>query len=106
MKGRDNRAAVTPAPQDQGTTPKTNTPQPANALPLQTARLLTKAQAAAYCGVTPDTFDDYRSRGIVPDPILGTNRWDRKLIDLWLDKASGIASQTNSLDEWRARRNG
>ena len=109
MKGRSNRAAVTDTAQDQGTDPTTpaDTPQPANALPLQSPRLLTKQQAAAYCAVTPETFDDYRRRGMVPDPISGTNRWDRKLIDLWLDKASGIASQTtSSLDEWRARRNG
>ena len=109
MKGRSNRAAIAPDPQDQGTTPNTNTPQahPANALQLQSPRLLTKQEAATYCGVTPSTFDDYRRRGMVPDPISGTNRWDKKLIDLWLDKASGIASQTTtSLDGWRARRNG
>jgi hypothetical protein len=108
MKGRDNRAAIAPAPQGLNTTPDTNkTSHPANALPLQSPRLLTREQAACYCGVTPDTFDDYRRRAIVPDPIDGTNRWDRKLIDLWLDRASGIASgTTTSLDEWRARRNG
>ncbi len=69
--------------------------------------LLTRQQAAAYRAITSDTFDDYRRRGIVPDPISGTNRWDRKLIDQWLDRASGIASKTNSpLDEWRAGRDG
>lgn len=107
MKGRSNRAAVAPDPQDQGTNPNTPLAHPANALQLQSPRLLTKQEAANYCGVTPDTFDDYRRRAIVPDPIQGTNRWDKKLIDLWLDKASGIASQTNSsLEEWRARRDG
>jgi len=117
MKGRNNRAAVAPTPQDQGTdvtSPATDTslvvvqvPHPLDALPLQTPRLLTRPQAAAYCGVSPETFDVYRRRGMVPDPISGTNRWDRKLIDEWLDKASGIASKTNSsLDEWRAKRNG
>lgn len=111
MKGCDNRAAVTDIPQDQNsdlpTPANVNTLPPANALPLQSPRLLTKNEAAAYCGVTTDTFDDYRRRAIVPDPVPGTNRWDRKLIDLWLDRASGIASQTTtSLDEWRARRNG
>ena len=62
---------------------------------------------AAYCSVSPETFDDYRRRAIVPDPIISTNRWDRKLIDIWLDKASGIASATaTSLDTWRANRDG
>lgn len=109
MKGRNHRAAIAPDQQDQGTTPKTNTPLPhsADSLPLQSPRLLTKQEAAAYCGITKATFDDYRRRGMVPDPISGTNRWDKKLIDLWLDKASGIACQTNSsLDEWRSRRDG
>jgi predicted DNA-binding transcriptional regulator AlpA len=107
MKGRSNRAAVAPEPQAQGTTPTPNTPPPANALPLQSPRLLTKQEAASYCGITRDTFDDYRLRGIVPGPIFGTNRWDKKKIDLWLDTASGIASQTtSSLDEWRTRRDG
>ncbi len=108
MKGRDDRPARTT--QSEPTTLANSAPPPAGpteALPLQTPRLLSRQQAAAYCGVSPETFDDYRRRGIVPGPISGTNRWDRKLIDIWLDKASGIASTTaSSLDTWRARRNG
>ena len=78
-----------------------------DSLPLQTPRLLSRQQAAGYCGVALETFDDYRRRGIVPDPINGTQRWDRKLIDQWLDKASGITSSTTSpLDEWRTKRHG
>ena len=96
MKGRSNRKAVANTSQD-----------PIDALPLQTPRLLSRQQAAAYCSVSVETFDDYRRRAIVPDPIIGTNRWDRKLIDIWLDKASGIASATaTSLDTWRANRDG
>ncbi len=113
MKGRSNREAVAPTPQDPTSTAcdsapvVVHPPLPAYALPLQTPRLLTRQQAAAYCGVTPETFDDYRRRGIVPSPISGTNKWDRKLIDSWLDKASGIEANTEtSLDGWRAKRNG
>lgn len=96
MKGHGNRKAVATTPQD-----------PTDALPLQSPRLLSRKQAAAYCSVSPETFDDYRRRAIVPDPIIGTNRWDRKLIDIWLDKASGITSVTaTSLDTWRANRDG
>ena len=96
MKGCSNRKAVA------------NTPQgPIDALPLQTPRLMSRQQAAAYCSVSLETFDDYRRRAIVPDPIIGTSRWDRKLIDIWLDKASGITSVTaTSLDTWRANRDG
>ena len=113
MKGRSNREAVAHTLQDLAPSACDNapvvvhTPLPADALPLQTSRLLSRQQAAAYCSVSLETFDDYRRRGIVPGPISGTNRWDRKLIDLWLDKASGLeASTETSLDEWRARRNG
>ncbi len=78
-----------------------------DSLPLQSPRLLTRQQAAAYCSVSLETFDDYRRRGIVPDPVIGTARWDRKLIDIWLDRASGITSDTvTPLDEWRAQRDG
>ena len=113
MKGRSNREAVAHTLQDR-TSPACDSapvvahqPPPADALRLQTPRLLSRQQAAAYCGVSPETFDDYRRRGIVPGPISGTSRWDRKLIDMWLDKASGIAPKTNSsLDEWRAKRHG
>ncbi len=78
-----------------------------DSLPLQSPRLLSRQQAAAYCAVSLETFDDYRRRGIVPDPVAGTARWDRKLIDNWLDRASGIVSDTATpLDEWRAARDG
>ena len=112
MKGRNDRAARTTRPDltslANDDVPVVGQPTfPANALPLQSPRLLTKQEAANYCGITRDTFDDYRLRGIVPGPIFGTNRWDRKKIDLWLDKASGIAAQTtSSLDEWRSKRDG
>jgi len=113
MKGRSNREAVAHTPQDPTSTAcdsapvADHRPLPVDTLPLQTPRLLSRQQAAAYCGLSPETFDDYRRRGIVPGPISGTNRWDRKLIDVWLDKASGLASKTNSsLDDWRAKRNG
>ncbi len=107
MKGRNSRAARTASDQNTDLITPVNPPDLTDALPLHTPRLLSRQQAAAYCGASPETFDDYRRRGIVPGPISGTNRWDRKHIDLWLDKASGIASKTNSsLDEWRAKRNG
>ncbi len=113
MKGHSNREAVAHTQQDPTSTAcdsapvVVHRPLPTDALLLQRPRLLSRKQAAAYCGASPETFDDYRRRGIVPGPISGTNRWDRKLIDMWLDKASGIeASTETSLDEWRAKRNG
>ena len=113
MKGRSNRKAVANTPKDLASPADDNGPvvilptYPPDVLPLQTPRLLSRQQAAAYCSVSPETFDDYRRRAIVPDPIIGTNRWDRKLIDIWLDKASGITlAAATSLDTWRASRDG
>lgn len=73
----------------------------------QQPRLISKKQAAAYCGVSVQGFDDYRRRGIVPGPIEGTRKWDKMKIDIWLDSASKIISaDANPLDEWRARKVG
>ena len=71
-------------------------------------RGLTKEEAADYCGCrSEDAFDTWMKKGIVPGPIPGTQRWDRKAIDLWLDRASGIQSEVrarSALEEWKASR--
>ncbi len=72
--------------------------------PIQ-PRGLTREDAAAYCGLTPEGFDVWVKRGIVPGPIPGTQRWDRKAIDLALDRASGLESpqkEDNAFEQWRA----
>jgi hypothetical protein len=53
-------------------------------------RLMTGSEAAAYLGLTPATFSKWVSSGKAPPPLPGTRRWDRKAIDLALDKISGI----------------
>lgn len=72
-------------------------------------RGMTKKAAAAYCGCASlAAFDDWVRRGILPGPIPGTHRWDRKAIDLKLDLASGIESRrapATALEEWRAKKN-
>ena len=68
-------------------------------------RILSRAQAAAYCSCSVPSFNDWIRRGIVPGPIPGTNRWDRKAIDAALDRASGLTvSIGDPFDEWKARR--
>jgi predicted DNA-binding transcriptional regulator AlpA len=75
-------------------------------------RLLTREQAAAYCGVGPTTFGTWIRRGIIPGPIHRTHRWDREAIDAALNLSSGINARIdgNALDQWkasqRARRTG
>lgn len=71
-------------------------------------RGLSKADAASYCGCDSlSAFDDWIRRGIVPGPIPGTHKWDRKAIDRALDKLSGIVPQSDTAaayDEWKAKR--
>jgi hypothetical protein len=74
----------------------------------QHPRGLTRQQAAVYCGLSPAGFDDWVRRRLVPGPIPGTQRWDRKAIDLALDRASGIREQmteaATAYDDWRSTR--
>jgi len=45
------------------------------------SRVMSRAEAAAYCGCTVVGFSDWVRRGIVPGPIPGTRKWDRKAVD-------------------------
>jgi len=53
-------------------------------------RLLSKQEAAAYCGVSLSTFHGWVKAGHMPAPLFGSKRWDKKAIDARLDKASGL----------------
>lgn len=55
-------------------------------------RLMSGADAAAYMGLTPGTFCQWIKDGRAPPALPGTRRWDRKAIDLALDKLSGIVA--------------
>jgi hypothetical protein len=71
-------------------------------------RGMTKDEAAEYCGCeTKGAFDTWIQKGIVPGPIPGTQRWDRKAIDVWLDRASEIETSVtpvSTLEQWKAMR--
>lgn len=64
--------------------------EPRNTLPSgMTPRLLTTTQAAAYCGVAEERFE--QSVGIAPVRVFGTRKlWDVKALDRWLDGVSGL----------------
>jgi hypothetical protein len=68
-------------------------------------RLLTREQAAAYCGVGLTTFTAWVRRGIVPGPVHRTHRWDIKAIDAALDAQSGIDAKLEgkAFDQWKAK---
>lgn len=69
-------------------------------------RGLSKQEAAEYCGCsTLGAFDQWRAKGIVPGPIPGTARWDRKALDAALDRASGLMTKSDELSpyqRWKA----
>jgi hypothetical protein len=69
-------------------------------------RLLTREQAAAVCGLSPEGFDVWRRKGMVPGPLPGTHRFDRKALDAALDKLSGIEDRAEEtpLQKWRRNR--
>lgn len=73
-------------------------------------RGLSKEDAAAYAGCeSMSSFNDWIRRGIMPGPIPGTHKWDRKAIDAALDRLSGlevkIAQEMSPFDKWEAEQN-
>ncbi len=69
------------------------------------SRLLTKAEAAAYCSLEKSGFMDWVRKGRLPGPIPGTYRWDRLAIDRALDKLSGLVRDPSPdalYNEWKA----
>ncbi len=72
-------------------------------------RLVTRAEAAAYCGLSPQGFSAWVRIGRLPASLPGTSRWDLKAIDAALDSLSGIADRGEGgigslvLDQWKAK---
>lgn len=66
-------------------------------------RLMTKTEACAYCGVSLPTFGKWVAKGLLPQ-ALPVRKWDRKAIDLALDKMGGLIVESHSkedeVDKW------
>lgn len=72
-------------------------------------RLFCRADAAAYCGIAPTTFDNWVRNGDLPRPLPNKRRWDRVKLDLALNRLSGIESASvasSPFDQWKAGRDG
>lgn len=68
-------------------------------------RMMRRAEAAIYCGVSKSTFSRWVSAGILPEPLSGTARWDRRAIDEALDGGRQHKKSNRSpLDIWREAR--
>lgn len=84
--------------------------QASYALPLSLPpRGLSREQAAIYCGCESlSAFDDWVRRKLVPGPMRGTHKWDRKALDAALDRLSGFEKNEADMtfDEWAAKHAG
>ncbi|MDF2809476.1 MAG: uncharacterized protein K0S56_507 [Microvirga sp.] len=68
------------------------------------ARLMTQKQAAAYCGVSAPTFAKWVLVGSMPPALSATRRWDRRAIDVHLDKLSGLGEAAVPEDDYDRRK--
>lgn len=75
---------------------------------MTAARGLSAGEAAQYVGCrTVAAFRTWVRKGIMPRPIPGTHRYDRKAIDSALDRMSGISPTVAEVSEygaWRKQR--
>lgn len=60
-------------------------------LPPPCARLLSRAEAAAYAGVSPNTFDRMMGDGFMPGPkrVYARVLWDVRALDAAIDTLPG-----------------
>jgi len=67
-------------------------------------RLVAKDGICDYLGgISAATYDKWQSRGLVPGPVPGTNRYDLKQHDYLLDRRLGISRggrRLSPLEEW------
>lgn len=71
-------------------------------------RLQTKEGICAYLGgISAATYDSWQSKGIVPGPVPGTNRYCVRAHDIALDRHTGILAASkmanrSPLEDWEA----
>lgn len=72
-----------------------------------TPRLVSRAEAAMYCGLKPSRFSDLVRNGKMPAAVPGTSKWDMKAINLHLDKLAGIKTEQpkSALERWKEQEN-
>lgn len=65
-------------------------------------RMLSRVEAAAYCGVAPSTLDKMLKDGLIPSPLkmYARNLFDLRKLDAALDALSGTVSERIEPNEW------
>lgn len=74
------------------------------------ARLATKQEICAFLGdISPGTYDSWQAKGLVPGPLPGTTRYDRRVHEHYLDRIGGIKDEPNNpktaLELWEESQN-
>ena len=69
---------------------------------VESPRLLTRQQAARYCGLSPSGFGKWVRAGRLPRALPGTRRWDRQAVDAALDRIMAQQVEQSHLEN-RAR---
>lgn len=72
------------------------------AIDTPTRRMLSRVEAAAYCGVSPSTLDKMLKDGLIPLPlkVYARNLFDRHKLDAALDALSGTVAEPVEPNEW------
>ena len=67
-------------------------------------RMLSRVEAAAYCGVSPSLLDKMQKDGLIPPPlkVYARNLFDRHKLDAALDALSGNVAEPVEPNEWDA----
>ena len=71
-----------------------------------TPRGLCLKEAAAYCGVSYETYRQKVKEGVYPAATLPGGKVDRELLKQTLDRLSGIAVQSDPYQAWKRAREG
>ena len=64
-----------------------------------TPRLLSRDAAAAYCGLSPNAFEDHVAAAVPPIRIGQRKLWDIRSLDRWLDELAGFEAPTGQPDD-------
>lgn len=72
------------------------------ALPPPFRRMLSRAEAAAYSGLSPSTFDRMITDRLMPGPkrIYGRVLWDVRALDAAIDAIPGGELNDCNVNEW------
>ena len=80
---------------------------PIHANDNEAPRLVSKAEAARYCGVTSATYAKWVLAGILPPSLPVISKYDMRALNAALDKLSGIKTSEqpgDSFEIWKRGR--